>query len=176
MDLIVFQTDLCLYWVELSILATFKFEVKYQSSRSFNEFKVEVKHKRLFINYYNRLFIPLLLFRDCRVLLTDIYFRASLIDGSRDGSSHGSSHQEIGSVMSFNSSNTTASQSAQPPASPRQHGQPLMTGTLTMPQGHPQDGGLAGQTPQQLGTKVCLSNMTKSVVIILLVLCTIFSF
>ncbi|XP_052692702.1 adenomatous polyposis coli protein-like isoform X2 [Crassostrea angulata] len=56
--------------------------------------------------------------------------------------------------MSFNSSNTTASQSAQPPASPRQHGQPLMTGTLTMPQGHPQDGGLAGQTPQQLGTKV----------------------
>ncbi|XP_078329489.1 uncharacterized protein LOC111111223 isoform X2 [Crassostrea virginica] len=77
-------------------------------------------------------------------------------DGSREGSSHGSSHQEIGSIMSFNSTNTTASQLANAPASPRQHGQPLMSGaTVTMPQqGHPHEGGVTGQTPQQLGTKV----------------------
>lgn len=58
--------------------------------------------------------------------------------------------------MSFNSTNTTASQPANAPASPRQHGQPLMSGaTVTMPQqGHPHEGGVTGQTPQQLGTKV----------------------
>ena len=58
--------------------------------------------------------------------------------------------------MSFNSTNTTASQPANAPASPRQHGQPLMSGaTVTMPQqGHPHEGGVPGQTPQQLGTKV----------------------
>ena len=79
-----------------------------------------------------------------------------LLDGSREGPSHGSSHQEIGSIMSFNSTNTTASQPANAPASPRQHGQPLMSGaTVTMPQqGHPHEGGITGQTPQQLGTKV----------------------